>query len=304
MAIAVALCLAPAAARALEPARTLVIAGQSLQGGPDAPVERKVREVVSERKTHKLLPPPALDLEAVQLAIDCAEPSEACLRSVAERLEARVLIIPSVERSRGKTTLHILYFDVEAGKPPREVHRRTRGDAVDDWLLAGIPELIEELLGKEPDPEPEPSPAPELQPAEPEPTPAPAQAVQERQTGGGSKLAPVLIGAGGLAAVTAGLVLGAMMMETEEEYAAQPIQTEAQARMADAIRARGEDQALAATLLLGVGTAAVVTAGVWFAIASSSLGEAKPATQAALVPAIGPRQAGVMLLGTWEPRRP
>jgi hypothetical protein len=100
--------------------------------------------------------------------------------------------------------------------------------------------------------------------------------------------------------VAAGLAVGVAMKNTENDYASRPITTEMQAQLAEQERQRGEDQATAATVLLGVGAAAVVTAGIWLALVSA--GEDQPA-QAALVPAIGPRSAGVSLVGTWEAGR-
>jgi hypothetical protein len=297
IAVAIAVAQAPAEAHALQPLRTLVISAHSSQGSPDAAVEREVRAELARIDQVHLLAPPPLDLEAVQLAIDCTDESAGCLREVAERMEARVLIVPSVERADGNVVMRVLYFDSEADEAPRALEREGGGSAVDGELLAKLPEMLRELLGVKDEPVESSAAdeAPEVQPA-PEEVVAPS----EPETGGPSLLAPALIGAGGLGAVAAGLVVGAMMKETEDDYAAHAIDTQMQARLAEEDRKRGQDQALVATILLGAGAAAIVTSGIWFALVSTS--EDRPA-QASLVPVISPHSAGVALLGTLEATR-
>ena len=300
MAVAIATAHAPADAYALEPLRTLVISARSKQGSPDAAVVREVRAALAGFDQVHLLPPPPLDLEAVQLAIDCTDESASCLREIAERMEARVLIVPAVERADGTVTLSVLYFDSQGEEAPRALEREGRGSAVTPELLAELPEMLRELLAvlavKEESAQPTAAEDP------PEAQPAPKEVVEptEPDTGGPSLLAPVLIGAAGLGAVAAGLVVGAMMKQTQDDYASRAIDTQMQARLAEEDRKRGQDQALVATVLLGAGAAAIVTSGIWFALVS---GKEDRATQASLVPVISPRSAGISLLGTWEASR-
>jgi hypothetical protein len=298
VAVAVAAAHTPARANALEPLPTLVISAHSHQGGPDAAVEREVRAALAQIDRVDLMAPPPLDFEAVQLAIDCTDESARCLRQVAERMDARVLVVPVVERANGTVVLRVLYYDAEGAEAPRTLEIEGRGDKVDGVLLARLPKLLRELFGEPAEPG-EPAPTeihPDLQPL---PAPDPIKD-GEPEARGPSLIAPLLIGAGGLGAVAAGLAFGVMMKNTQDDYATRSITTEMQAELAEEQRQRGEDQAMAATILLGVGAAAVVTAGIWLALVSG--GEDQPA-QAALVPAIGPRSAGVSLVGTWEAGR-
>ncbi len=298
MAVAVAIGLqVPAVAHALEPLKTLVISARSKKGSAEAAVVREVRTALAGFDQVHLLPPPPLDLEAVQLAIDCTDESASCLREIAERMEARVLVVPAVQRADGTIKLRVLYFDSEGDEAPRAVERERSGSAVDAELLAELPGMLRELFAIKDEPA-EPTAAED----QPEVQPAPEEVVEptEPETGGPSLLAPVLIGAGGLGAVAAGLVVGAMMKATEDDYASRAIDSEMQARLAEEDRKRGQDQALVATVLLGAGAAAIVTSGIWFALVS---GKEDRAAQASLVPVIGPRSAGVTLLGTWEASR-
>jgi hypothetical protein len=292
---------APASAAAGDGGKVLVIAGRTLQEGPDAAVVREVRSALGDIDSVELMAPPPLDLEAVQLAIDCADESAQCLREVAQRMEARMLIVPSVARAGGSVTLRILQFDTKADAP-RTAEAHTSGKNVDS-LLPQVPKLLREVLGVAEKPAQEPAAAPA---AEAAPQEAPAEdaaaPVEPSEPRRGISVAPVVIGIGGLVAVAGGLAFGAMMKSTQDDYAKQPVQTQDQARAADKVRERGERQALVATVLLGVGAAAVVTSGVWLALEiGRDKGEA-PA-QAALVPTIGPRSAGLTLVGTWEEAR-
>src|SRR5262245_21068725 len=55
----------------------------------DATLSRELERALVQLGVFELLPRPAFDLEAVQLAIDCVEESVECLRQVAERSHAQ-----------------------------------------------------------------------------------------------------------------------------------------------------------------------------------------------------------------------
>jgi hypothetical protein len=69
------------------------------------------------------------------------------------------------------------------------------------------------------------------------------------------------------------------------------VETEAQARAAVDARSTGETQALAATVLLAVGGAAIAAAGIWFAVEVSGGSE----QTTAFSPMLGPHQVAFVL---------
>src|SRR5262245_21694669 len=58
----------------------------------DAALSRELERALLQLGTFEVMPRPAFDLEAVQLAIDCVEESPECLRQVAERTHAQIVI--------------------------------------------------------------------------------------------------------------------------------------------------------------------------------------------------------------------
>lgn len=284
-------------ARADDAKRTLVIAAQADAGGADAEVVRAVRAALSDLEQVSLMAPAPLDLEAVQLALDCPDENAHCLKEVAERMKARVLIVPAVTRSGDETALRLLYFDAGAGAEPRAIVRRATGDGAERELQKKVPAMVRELFGVE---EASELPAPTEAEAETQTAPAAATADRASQSGRPLPIGPVVLGGVGLGAMATGLIVGALMQKSENDYAERTITTEAEAMSAEVVRERGERQAVVANVLLGAGVTAVVAAGVWFALDWTS--HDRP-SQAALVPVIGPRSAGVSLLGTWEGTR-
>jgi len=112
-------------------------------------------------------------------------------------------------------------------------------------------------------------------------------------------LGPLVLGAGGLAVVLAGLTVGAMASSTESDYQARVVNTPKQAELAERDRARGKREVLIADVLLGTGAAAIAGAAFWFVIDRR---HADRSTRTALTPHLGPDGAGLVLAGTWEPR--
>jgi hypothetical protein len=294
--VAVAIGLVASTASAEDAARTLVIAARAQASGPDAEMVRAVREALSELPQVSLMAPPPLDLEAVQLAIDCTDETASCLRDVAKRMEARVLIVPAIARSDAEVALRILHFDSDKGGEPRTVVQRRTGKTADRELRSAVPEMLRELMTVEDAPKelPAPSePAPEAQPA-PEPAVDSEPASRTRLPVG-----PLVLGGAGLGVIAAGLVVGALMQQTENDYADRVIDSEMAAMAAEDDRESGKRQAIVANVLLGAGITAVAAAGVWFLL---DRGDKASAAQTAVVPTLGPSSAGVSLLGTWEDR--
>jgi len=306
-------------AHASDAPRALVICARCVTEA-DAAIEEEVRAALRSHEGFELLPAAPLDLEAVQLSIDCTDESVRCLREAAARLKARVLFVPAIDRVDGAVTLRLLYFDTASSGEPRSVSKRSSAKTRRGWS-AQLPGMLRELLAtaSQPVAEPEPGEAPakveapdeapdaDQKEAEPDSAPAdvtPAAASAARDTGGhagrGLPIGPIVLGGAGVAAVAAGIVVGVMMRDTEASYAARVVDSPMQAQLAEAERKRGQSQAVAATVFLGAGVAAIAVAGAWFAM---GLREPTPPaqTQTALAPMFGPRTAGVLLRGSWEP---
>ena len=283
-------------ARALDTPIAVALPTHSKDAAQGKVVDRALRDAIEALDKVELLPQPALDLEAVQLAIDCPDESARCLGEVAQRLKAQLLLAASIERKGDETVLRVLYYDRRGDEAPRTLERRAQLGEPEQKLLDAIPEMVRELLGEPAPAEPAAAPA---EPSEPLPAPAAATSAPAASPSHPLPLGPLLLAGGGAVAIGTGLVFGALMKSTERDYAARPVETEMQAQLADQDRERGKQQALIANVLLGTGVAAVVAAGIWLGVDIKSR-EQPP--QAALVPGVGPGSASVTLLGTWEAR--
>lgn len=257
------------------------------KGGAD--IDRALRSALESLEDVELGPRPALDLEAVQLAIDCVDETPECLRQVARRLDAQILIAPSLTTKGQGVELRLLYFDAREDER-RFAARREAAEGVTESLLAGVEPMVQELFETDEVPSAEAEPEPDAS----KPALEPAPVAPERGFSLGElPTAPLVIGGGGLLLVGGGIVAGVLARSTEREYRDTPVMTAADAEAADDLRVTGERQALAASLMLGFGTAAVVAAGVWLSV---ELGADE--RQARLEPLVGPDHAGLRLSGS------
>lgn len=273
----------------------LVIAAQARSGSDDAEIITAVRDAIADLNEVRLLPPSPLDLEAVQLALDCDDESAECLGEIAERMEAEIVIVPSLKPRRDALELHLTSFK-RGARDTTTALRKQAGTQLDTILLAALPGMLREVLQLR---------AREQEPIAPigtnEPTlaadPAPVREAEPESATSSLPLGPVLLGGGGLALVAAGIVVGALASSTEDDYASQEIDTEAQAKRADDLRVRGQNEALAANILLGTGASALVAAGIWYLLQAQS--EREPET-ASVRPMLAPGSAGLVLTSAWR----
>jgi hypothetical protein len=285
---------AVARAEAVSKPRTVVFAPHSTTAKDDARITREVREAIEKLEVAELLAEPPLDLEAMQLTLDCVGESAKCLREVAKRSHAQLVIALSIERAHGSVVLRALYYDADGEDEPRHVEQRLAGDAAATDLSAAIPDLVRDLFGAEPASE---TAAPSAEPVkDDQPKTAPEPAPGKRLP-----IAPIVLGAGGVLVVAAGLTVGALMQSTENQYGDRTIQTPMQAKIANDDRKRGEQQALVANVLIGVGAAALLAGGIWFAVSMAADSEPKP-VQTAIVPVVDSHSVGLALVGTWGNR--
>jgi hypothetical protein len=295
--------LSALAAASVAPARAaadsvVALPAHTADGEGNGDVDAALRAALEARAGVELAPQPALDLEAVQLAIDCVADTPRCLSQVAERTHADVLIAPTVARRGEHVELRILYYDAR-DRRRQFAARREPGTALTRDTLRAIPAMVDELFEGTPEPKALPTPAAEV--GEDDQAPAEPRATATDEEGASPPFelpsGPLLLGGSGLLVVAGGVVVGVMLRQTQKDYDALSIQTRAAAEQADELRRRGEREAVIASALIGVGAAAVVAGGVWLAL---ELNDGERNLTAALLPDVGVDRAGLTLAGRWE----
>jgi hypothetical protein len=242
---------------------------------------------------------PALDLPAMQLALDCVGETPACLRAVTTQTASDSLLAPTVQVAGGETVVTLLYFDVRDGEL-RNVVRRHSGPDVQRAALDAVPSMLRELFGiAEPiEPpasvEPEPDPAP-LDDSAIEPPVEPSERA--------FPVAPVVVGGVGVLLIGAGVVFGLAANASEEDWLAAPVKTEVQIDDALEIEESADRQALLANVGFALGGATLAASVVWLALElsgdePSAGGEVARASQLMLLPRLAPSTAGVTLRGS------
>jgi hypothetical protein len=289
--------------RASAQARVVAFPTHADDSARKADIDRALLSALQARDGIELAPAPALDLEAFQLAIDCAGTNASCLREVAERTHGEVLLAPRLERRSQYIELRILYFSAQDGTTRYAAHKELSRRPSSETLKA-IPAMLAELFaGGEPVAEPAPEVVPEELPA-PETQPEPAaetasSALDDQPTAsdGRAPVAPLVVVGGGALLVGAGIVLGVVAKGTEDDYAKQPVSSVAEAEAASSLRDRGRRQALIANVLIGAGAAVVAAGGVWLLLSVGKVGDAGHATVA---PDVGPDHAALSVSGRWS----
>lgn len=266
-------------------------------------IDRALLIALNARDGIELAPAPALDLEAFQLAIDCAGTNASCLREVAERTNGEVLLAPRIERRSQHVELRILYFSAKDGTTRYAAHKELSRRPSSETVKA-IPAMLDELFdaaaapAAPPAPEvvPEELPAPESQP---EPAAETASSAHDDQltASDGVPAAPLIVAGGGALLLGAGVVAGVLAKGTEDDYAKQPVSSPAEAEAASSLRDRGRRQALIANVLIGVGGAVVAAGGVWLLLSVGKVGEAG---HTAVAPDVGPDHAALSVSGRWS----
>jgi hypothetical protein len=273
-------------------------------GALDAAIRRALADLDVVRVTAR----PGLDLAAVQLAIDCVGENARCLGAVAEQSGTQLLIAPSLERANDVTSLRLLKFDTQSRTPLQRVERQERGDALPQ-LSEAVPEMLRELFGlSRPASTAEPvaevpaaaeskDPQPKAAPNE-VPPPAAASVATERERA--LPLAPIVLAAAGAAVLGGGIVAGVMKQNSQNEYEDLVRQVPGDEGEVDAaidVRDGVKSQAVLATVLLSVGSAAIAAGGIWLALELSQSRERPQTPRAtAFVPLIAPDQLGLAIV--------
>lgn len=237
---------------------------------------------------------PGMDLNAVQLAIDCVNETPQCLRAVAKQTGAEVLIAPSLQSTPSELVLSVLRFDM-ADERMRRVVRRQPGTTLKPETLDAVPGMLRELFGI-PEPAPKPAAPPPVAATEPEAEPAtelpPIVEPPQEPTHRSMPVGPWLLAGGGALVIGGGAVAGALFLGNQDKYNALRPRNDRQVDDAVALRTKAETQATVATVLFGVGGAMVVAGGIWLAVALSQPSGATD-YDTALIPSFGPNEVGL-----------
>jgi hypothetical protein len=243
---------------------------------------------------------PHLDLSVVQLAVGCDGETPECLGTIAAQSDVQVLIAPLLRRKPQEIVLELIAFDRRNAGLLRRVARHQKGQKLTREILDAVPDQLRELFDRD---------APGMQaqsPAQARPQPAPVEARSSGSASAGPRasadagaahtppVAPLLLVGGGALLLGAGVVTGAIMKDTQADYARSHVVTETDANANAGRLSRGRTQARVANALLGVGGAALAAGGTWLAIALAHDHE-RP-SRLAIVPTLGRNQLGLVLV--------
>lgn len=270
-----------------------------------------ISAALDDLKVVNVVARPGLDLGAVQLALDCVAETPQCLRIVTSQHEAEVLVAPTLARISNELVLTLLRFDARNGKTQR-VLKRQPGQTLSSETLDAVPGLLRELFGMPAKPvAPAPVVAPPVaakpeQPVGPSTSeltePLPEPPMDAPSSGRSVPVGPILLGAGGVVMLGAGLVMGATVLSAEDDYEALTSNTlsipsakaKDQIERANSRKETGETNAVITNIFLGVGSAVVIASGIWLAL---ELSDRSPRyeDQVQLSPLIGQHELGLVL---------
>jgi hypothetical protein len=279
------------------PARAALLTTTRVKTGPaaerDAAFDAVVHTALDKLQVVEVVARPALDLEAIQLSLDCVGETPPCLLAVAKHTNAELLIAPSVQRIGEELVLSVLYFDARGATELRRVSRRQTGHTLKTETLDQVPAMLRELFQIEEQPaaltEPPTAVEPELAADE-----SYSDAYEPTQDDG-APVGPLLLGAGGLVTIGAGVAAFMIMKNTEDDYASIVVNSREDGKQAHDKLEQGQTQALIASVLIGVGSTALAAGAVWLAV---EVGDHEQTPETALRPWLGPDNAGLMLTGT------
>jgi hypothetical protein len=291
---------APTSSRGKLPNAVLLSTGGSRAS--IGPLDSVIQAALEKLGVVNIAARPGMDLNAVQLAIDCVSETPQCLRAVANQTQAEILIAPSLQSTQSELVLSLLRFDV-AGGQMRRVLRRQPGMSLKPETLDAVPSMLRELFNI---PEPAPQPAPvasEPKTTEPEATdsntaslPPIIEPPQEPASSGPLAVGPFLLAGAGALVLGGGAVVGAIMLNTQDDYNTYRVSNERDVTKANDLKDSAKTQATIANVLYGVGGAMLVAGGIWLAVALSQPARRDEDWQTAVVPAIAPGQLGLAIV--------
>jgi hypothetical protein len=265
-----------------------------------AELDARIRSALTELGRVRLSSSTAPDLAAVQLALDCVEETEKCLRAVAAKIGTDWLVAPSLERGNGELTLTLLSFDARGeGMLTRAVHWQS-GSKLTNETFAAIPELVRGLFPGSGAEQPLVISAEDTL-APPPPSAAASGSAAHEATDSRPlqklPIVPLAVTGGGAALLAAGFVTGLVMRNTERDYQKLDVNTRADAEQAAHTRSRARTEATLANVFLGVGLAVTAAGGTWLALTLLRGRGPEREASARLVPVVAPNQVGLVLQG-------
>ncbi|HEX4352561.1 MAG TPA: hypothetical protein VHZ95_06600, partial [Polyangiales bacterium] len=115
-------------------------------GDDDAALDPSLLAAIEKLGAVRVTARPGVDLETVQLAIDCAGQSSACLHAVAATSGTDGLIASTLTRTDRELVLNLIYFDAQHERITRS-ERKQAGSVLTPALLDAIPSMLRELFG-------------------------------------------------------------------------------------------------------------------------------------------------------------
>jgi hypothetical protein len=233
-------------------------------------VDLLLRDQLDTLRTVSVVSQPALDLPSLQLVLDCAGETPACLAQVAERTQADILLGPTLTRTDHAIVMSLMLYDQGRSSPLEVVTRRFALSAGDDAVLNGVSELLHDLFGispRPPDAGPAQPPGVQPTPAVVAPPPSAAVAREPRKPVAASTpslLLPLALGAAGVACIGAGVGFGLSADSSQAEYAKHVVATNQDAKRALELYHRADTHATLANIGFGVGAAAIAAGALVF----------------------------------------
>ena len=254
-------------------------------------VDLLLRDQLNGLRSVSVVSQPALDLPSMQLALDCAGETPACLALVADRAQADSLLGPTLTRTDNAIVMSLMLYDAGRSSPLQVVARRFVLSAGDDAVLNGVSELLQELFELSPRATPPPTPTADSPSAQlPVPTsvvpPPPSAAGSTEHTKplpepAPSLLLPLTLGAAGLAFIGAGIGFGVAADSAEADYAKLKVATTQDAKRALELYQRADTHATLANIGFGVGAAAIGAGALVFILQRTGVSQReKPAPSA------------------------
>jgi hypothetical protein len=248
----------------------------------------------------------ALDLPAMEIALDCVGETPECLRAVVAQTNTDSLLAPSVQTAGNEQVVTLLYYDARGQGELRSVVRRHHGPGVQRAALDAVPAMLRELFGIT-----EATPATPTEPPSSEPAAAEDNAIEPAVEPAQARpfpIAPVIVGAVGVVLIGVGTAFGLAANASEKKYGeydptaiTQPKDARSSADQAVDAYDRGHTQALISNVTFVAGAAALATGAVWLIVELSSGGtpedEASP-DGVALSPRVAPGELGLSLHGS------
>jgi hypothetical protein len=253
----------------------------------DAALDPVLRAALEKLAVVTITAEPAMDLAAMQLALDCVDDTPQCMRVVAEQNGVQVLVAASVQHTADEIVVMLLYFDAPALEL-RRVRQHQAGAELTQATLDAVPDMLRELFKLE-------KQADTGTAAEPTGPPPVDEQPASRAPKRGLPVGPLIVAGAGALIVVGGVVSGLMMQKTQDEFSGLQIDSKQAKATADSTASRGKTEATVANVLFGIGAATIAAGGIWLALELTHHDQ-EEAPRTALLPMVGGGTVGLALV--------